>query len=73
MPRYVAGLYGQRKTANMLFSVVLPAKLGGEGLQLFSLYPGNIVTEIVRRLLVWDFVKASIFHSLLIASISRGD
>ncbi|KAI0384276.1 WW domain-containing oxidoreductase [Hypomontagnella monticulosa] len=38
--------YGQSKTANMLFSVSLAEKLGGRGLQSYSLHPGVIATNL---------------------------
>ncbi|KAL1610588.1 hypothetical protein SLS60_002258 [Paraconiothyrium brasiliense] len=34
--------YGQSKTANILFSVVLAKKLAGKGIRSYSLHPGNI-------------------------------
>lgn len=40
--------YGQSKTANMLFSVALAERLGDKGLRSFSLYPGRVLTGIVR-------------------------
>lgn len=36
--------YGQAKTANMLFSLSLAQKLGGRGLQAYSVHPGLIMT-----------------------------
>ncbi|GKU00738.1 unnamed protein product [Fusarium langsethiae] len=36
--------YGQAKTANALFSVSLAQKLGGRGLQSYSLHPGMIMS-----------------------------
>ncbi|KAJ5650655.1 short-chain dehydrogenase [Penicillium longicatenatum] len=54
--------YGQSKTANMLFSVSLAKKLGAKGVQSFSLYPGRMVTGIVRHLSMEDWLKAGWKH-----------
>lgn len=42
--------YGQSKTANMLFSLGLAKKLGGQGLSAFSLSPGAIWTNLGAHL-----------------------
>ncbi|KAJ5993775.1 short-chain dehydrogenase [Penicillium sp. IBT 35674x] len=54
--------YGQSKTANMLFSVSLAEKLGAKGVQSFSLYPGRMVTGIVKHLSMEDWLKAGWKH-----------
>ncbi|MCJ1433913.1 hypothetical protein MMC27_003278 [Xylographa pallens] len=41
-------VYGQSKTANMLFSVALAERLGARGVQSFSLHPGTINTNLVN-------------------------
>ncbi|KAI6084695.1 WW domain-containing oxidoreductase [Hypoxylon rubiginosum] len=38
--------YGQSKTANMLFTLSLAEKLGGRGLQAYSLHPGVVGTNL---------------------------
>ncbi|KAJ5709312.1 hypothetical protein N7493_010646 [Penicillium malachiteum] len=55
--------YGQSKTANMLYSVSLAEKLGDKGVQSFSLYPGRILTGIVKHLSTEDFLKAGWKHT----------
>ncbi|KAJ5785095.1 short-chain dehydrogenase [Penicillium pulvis] len=55
--------YGQSKTANILFSVSLAEKLGAKGVQSFSLYPGRMVTGIVKHLSMEDWLKAGWKHS----------
>ncbi|KAJ5735422.1 uncharacterized protein N7483_000547 [Penicillium malachiteum] len=55
--------YGQSKTANMLYSVSLAEKLGDKGVQSFSLYPGRILTGIVKHLSMEDFLKAGWKHA----------
>ncbi|RGP81501.1 oxidoreductase [Fusarium longipes] len=43
--------YGQSKTANMLFAISLAEKLGGRGLQAYSLHPGAILeTSLANHL-----------------------
>ncbi|KAI1089022.1 WW domain-containing oxidoreductase [Rostrohypoxylon terebratum] len=42
--------YGQSKTANMLFTLSLAEKLGGKGLQAYSLHPGVIGTNLDNAL-----------------------
>ncbi|KAI1074547.1 WW domain-containing oxidoreductase [Whalleya microplaca] len=42
--------YGQTKTANMLFALSLAEKLGGRGLQSYSLHPGVIGTNLDNQL-----------------------
>ncbi|RAK99431.1 NAD(P)-binding protein [Aspergillus ibericus CBS 121593] len=54
--------YGQSKTANILFSVSLAEKLGGKGVESFSLYPGRIVTGIGRHLKPEEWVKTGWKH-----------
>ncbi|OOF93260.1 hypothetical protein ASPCADRAFT_517423 [Aspergillus carbonarius ITEM 5010] len=54
--------YGQSKTANMLFTVSLAEKLGGKGVESFSLYPGRIVTGIGRHLVREEWIKAGWKH-----------
>ncbi|MEM1111446.1 MAG: SDR family NAD(P)-dependent oxidoreductase [Pseudomonadota bacterium] len=42
--------YGQSKTANVLFSVALDARLKGRGVRAFAVHPGAIHTELGRHL-----------------------
>jgi NAD(P)-dependent dehydrogenase (short-subunit alcohol dehydrogenase family) len=42
--------YGQSKTANILFTVELEKRLGGQGIHSFALHPGVIMTELSRHL-----------------------
>ena len=58
--------YGQSKTANMLFTVSLAEKLGGKGVESFSLYPGRIVTGIGRHLVREEWIKAGRWTSCLV-------
>ncbi|OGM40070.1 short-chain dehydrogenase [Aspergillus bombycis] len=59
--------YGQSKTANMLFSVSLAQKLGGNGLISVSLHPGVVGTQILRHdvdesvkaLVKWDRIQGN--------------
>jgi NAD(P)-dependent dehydrogenase (short-subunit alcohol dehydrogenase family) len=42
--------YGQSKTANILFTVELERRLGGQGIHSYALHPGVIMTELSRHL-----------------------
>ena len=42
--------YGQSKTANILFTVELEKRLGGQGIHSYALHPGVIMTELSRHL-----------------------
>jgi NAD(P)-dependent dehydrogenase (short-subunit alcohol dehydrogenase family) len=42
--------YGQSKTANVLFTVELERRLGGDGIHSFAVHPGVIATELSRHL-----------------------
>lgn len=42
--------YGQAKTANILFSVGLEKRYGGEGVHAYAVHPGGIMTELGRHL-----------------------
>ncbi|KAH8898571.1 NAD(P)-binding protein [Thozetella sp. PMI_491] len=42
--------YGQAKTANCLFSISLAAKLGGRGLQAFTVHPGVFFSNLGKDL-----------------------
>ncbi|MFN2537038.1 MAG: SDR family NAD(P)-dependent oxidoreductase [Mycobacteriales bacterium] len=42
--------YGQTKTANILFTVELEKRLGGQSIHAFALHPGVIRTELGRHL-----------------------
>ena len=42
--------YGQAKTANVLFSVGLDARLKSQGVRAFAVHPGAIHTELARHL-----------------------
>ena len=42
--------YGQSKTANILFSVELDARLGGRGVHAYAVHPGMIATELGRHM-----------------------
>jgi NAD(P)-dependent dehydrogenase (short-subunit alcohol dehydrogenase family) len=46
--------YGQSKTANILFSVELQKRYGGQGISAYSLHPGVILTELGRHLTADD-------------------
>ena len=46
--------YGQSKTANILFSVELQRRLGGQGISAYALHPGVILTELGRHLTADD-------------------
>lgn len=52
--------YGQSKTANMLFSLSLAAKLGDRGLLALSLHPGVIKTNLANTV-GWDVPGLSEF------------
>ena len=49
--------YGQSKTANILFTVELEKRLGGQGIHSFALHPGVIMTELSRHLTEEDMVR----------------
>jgi NAD(P)-dependent dehydrogenase (short-subunit alcohol dehydrogenase family) len=49
--------YGQSKTANVLFSVALDARLAGLGIRAFALHPGAIMTELGRHLSAEDIAE----------------
>ena len=51
--------YGQSKTANVLYTVELAAKLGPKGIKSFSLHPGYIRTNLSRSLKLDDFASLS--------------
>jgi NAD(P)-dependent dehydrogenase (short-subunit alcohol dehydrogenase family) len=42
--------YGQSKTANVLFSVELTRRLGGDGVTANAVHPGVIMTELARHM-----------------------
>ena len=42
--------YGQTKTANALFAVELNKRLAGRGIEVFSVHPGAIMTDLARHL-----------------------
>jgi NAD(P)-dependent dehydrogenase (short-subunit alcohol dehydrogenase family) len=42
--------YGQSKTANVLFTVELEKRLGGQGVHAYAVHPGVIMTELSRHL-----------------------
>ena len=42
--------YGQSKTANILFSVALNARLAGKGVSAYAVHPGMIMTELGRHM-----------------------
>lgn len=44
--------YGQSKTANILFSVALAAKLAAKNVKAYSLHPGSIWTGLVRDMTI---------------------
>jgi NAD(P)-dependent dehydrogenase (short-subunit alcohol dehydrogenase family) len=46
--------YGQAKTANVLFTVGLERRLGGDGIHAFAVHPGAIMTELGRHLQLED-------------------
>ncbi|KAL1965632.1 hypothetical protein VTN77DRAFT_5309 [Rasamsonia byssochlamydoides] len=50
--------YGQSKTANILFSLALTRKLHGHGILSFAVYPGEIITDLVRFVNARDFDDA---------------
>ncbi|EMC96382.1 hypothetical protein BAUCODRAFT_107977 [Baudoinia panamericana UAMH 10762] len=49
-PYYVFTAYGQSKTANILHTVSLNKKYGGEGIRAFAVHPGSIWTDLSRNL-----------------------
>jgi NAD(P)-dependent dehydrogenase (short-subunit alcohol dehydrogenase family) len=49
--------YGQSKTANVLFSVGLDARLAEHGVRAFALHPGAIMTELGRHLSPEDIAE----------------
>lgn len=51
--------YGQTKTANLLFSQALAARLGSKGLLSFALHPGVIATNLPTGLKDEDFASLS--------------
>lgn len=51
--------YGQTKTANLLFSQALAARLGSKGLLSFALHPGVIATNLPTGLTNEDFASLS--------------
>jgi len=48
--------YGQAKTANILFSVALAEKYGGQGVKAYSLHPGVIKTNLGKHLKDYEVV-----------------
>ncbi len=42
--------YGQSKTANILFTVALEARLAGEGVRSNAVHPGMIMTDLARHM-----------------------
>ncbi|KAM0417028.1 hypothetical protein ACHAPT_012994 [Fusarium lateritium] len=62
--------YGQSKTANMLFSVALAAKLASRGLQSFSLCPGAYAGSNLTRDL--DFENGDDFQTMAVADSTMG-
>ena len=46
--------YGQSKTANVLFTVELDKRLGGQGIHAYAVHPGVIMTELSRHLTTED-------------------
>ncbi|KAJ5286949.1 short-chain dehydrogenase [Penicillium angulare] len=54
--------YGQSKTANMFYSVSLAERLGDKGVEAFSLYPGRIVTRLVKYLTNEDWLNSRWRH-----------
>jgi NAD(P)-dependent dehydrogenase (short-subunit alcohol dehydrogenase family) len=55
--------YGQSKTANILFTVSLAAKLDSKGVTAFSLHPGVIFTNLIRHMSDFDLQAKGILHS----------
>jgi len=51
--------YGQSKTANILFTVELERRLGGQGIHSYALHPGVIMTELSRHLTADDLAALS--------------
>lgn len=51
--------YGQSKTANILFTVELERRLGGQGIHSYALHPGVIMTELSRHLTDDDLTALS--------------
>jgi NAD(P)-dependent dehydrogenase (short-subunit alcohol dehydrogenase family) len=42
--------YGQSKTANILFTIELERRLGGQGVHAFAVHPGVVATDLFRYL-----------------------
>jgi len=49
--------YGESKTANVLFSVGLDARLKDRGVRAYAVHPGIIMTNLSRHMLPEDFEK----------------
>lgn len=49
--------YGESKTANVLFSVGLDARLKDHGVRAYAVHPGIIMTNLARHMLPEDFEK----------------
>ncbi|NND66755.1 MAG: SDR family NAD(P)-dependent oxidoreductase [Halioglobus sp.] len=51
--------YGESKTANVLFTVALDARLQGSGVRSLAVHPGVIMTELSRHMQQEDFESLS--------------
>lgn len=49
--------YGQSKTANVLFTVALQARLAARGIDVFAVHPGGIMTNLGRHLTQEDVAE----------------
>ena len=63
--------YGQSKTANVLFTVGLEQRLGGNGIHAFALHPGGIMTNLSRHM--DDKDMADLLARIRAAAQARGE
>ena len=67
--------YGQSKTANALFAVGLNKRLAARGIEVFSVHPGAIQTDLSRHLTEEDYAmfnEAIESGSLALKSVEQG-
>lgn len=56
--------YGQSKTANMLYAIALARRLKPMGIQVYSLHPGGIKTNLVRYIPRENMIDMGRYHAL---------
>ena len=68
--------YGESKTANVLFTVGLEARLGSAGVHAFAVHPGAIMTQLGRHMEEADYQvlmsRASATKPLAFKSVEQG-